>query len=444
MIFLYSLQVAVMTAAVAFSWMRFRHVMHPHFIFSVILFVHYSDFFVRGYDDLNLELIEPYNLFFYQTLTLACFALPIFITGMWQHKDMTTALGAIRHFGQIGRRTGGYALLFAVLFILVEMVKRLYLSDWSPSWVLEQMLGPRNDRQWVPSLLARDLEAAQIVGNPFLQLISAMFPIAAIITAFNIIFANPAIRVVSLFAYLFAVFVLLTDGTRTPIVLALASLTIFALLKLRSFGARVVIVGLGAALIVMSTSVMILFRGDGYSELLQSRRDYGVTYHQDDSIYRAWSAYDLANESSYRWDPGYFAFTTVAIPVPRAIWPDKPFLSQAYYGSFKSDYVTILFLGEFVAMFGIYGGTFVGFLYCILVYRLWLSLASLMNRPLGLVAYLFWALWIYSVFRSIQNLSLLIYAPVAATLLILWIGKVRRVENHAVANKGWSNAARIR
>jgi hypothetical protein len=443
MIFFYFLQVGVMTAAVVFSWMRFRHVMHPHFIFSVILFVHYSDFFVRGYDDLNLELIDPANLIVYQTLTLACFALPIFITGMWQHKDMTVALSSVRDFGLIGRNAGGYALLVAMIFIVVEMVKRLYLSDWSPSWVFEQMLGPRNERQWVPSLLARDLETEQIVSNPFFQLISAMFPIAAIITAFNIVFATPLVRVVSFIAYLFAVFVLLTDGTRTPIVLAIASVTIFALLKFRSFGARVAVAGLGAAMIVVLTSVMILFRSEGYSELLQSRRDYGVTYHQDDSIYRAWSAYDRASKTDYRWDPGYFAFTVVATPVPRAIWPDKPFLSQAYFGIFKLDYVTILFLGEFVAMFGVFGGTFAGFLYCILVYRLWLSFAPLLTRPFGLVGYLFWALWVYSLFRSVQNLSLLIYAPVAATLLILWIGKIMRTDRPAIGNKGPSNAARI-
>lgn len=427
-----------MIGAMLFSWFRFKSILHPHFIFTSILFVHYSDFFVRGYSDESIIYIDRESLLLYQFLSIMCFFAASIISGMiTDHKKEKFDTGFLGSFVDTSHKLHFNLLIVAVFLFGIILLIRLYLSEWSIALVIEQMLGPRNLRSWVANLLARDIESSGIVASPIFQLISTFFPLSAVMLAFNIVFSKSFIRFMSVIVFLMVLFVLVTDGSRSPMMLAIASVLIFSLIKYRGAFARFFVISICGVSIVFLSSIMINFRSNGYADFIQGREEVAVTYHQDDSIYRSWSAYDYAANASYRWDPGYFGLTVIANPIPRMIWKEKPFLSQAFLGEYKVDYVTILFLGEFVAMFGIYFGTFFGIIYAMILYKILQSTAKLVKRPLGIIVYILWAIWIYSAFRSIQNLSLLVYAPLGATFGLLLM-KQKMIHTGLPGREGWS------
>lgn len=411
---MYILQLLVIIGCLTYSWLRFKHYLHPHFIFSVILFVHYSDFLLRGYNDANLEMVPVDSLALYQLLTLISVAATILVAGALFGRLPTVfqANTALRLSDAL--RTLRMVFIAGAIILGLEVIKRLAASDWSPVWVIDQMLGPRNQRTWLAAGLARDIEAGNVVNNPIFQLIGTLVPLAPLMFAYVSAVGRGALRGISALFYVITIFILVTDGTRAPVLLAIAAGVIVAIVQMRSLVARIAVVAVGIVAIVATSSLMIAFRAEGFGDALSRDARIEAVYHQDDSIYRAWRAYDIAQTSGYRWDPLYFAYTVVANPVPRTIWTSKPFASQHFYGDYKIDYVTILHFGEFAAMFGIYLGTIISTIYGLIICRLLFASQILLRKPLGIGAYIICALWAYSVFRSIANITLLMYAPLAA------------------------------
>src|ERR1700738_413397 len=82
----YMLHWVVVVGALAVSWARARHFLHPHFIFTMMFCVYLSDFLVRGYDVNNdpdplrqqLAQIPPADVYTYQLMILTAIAIILF------------------------------------------------------------------------------------------------------------------------------------------------------------------------------------------------------------------------------------------------------------------------------------------------------------------------------------------------------------------------------
>ena len=214
--------------------------------------------------------------------------------------------------------------------------------------------------------------------------------------------------------------VLVADGARTSAIIPLASIAILGIIRFRSFSIRTALVIIMGLIIAAVTSSMYLFRAIG---LASSTSSYGVVYHQDDSIYRVWVACSVADQSVVRWDPFYFFYYILSLPIPRAIWASKPLLDQNFYGEFKVWYVTTTFMGEWISMFGVLPGFGISFLFACLVYRGFYFSHRLLAKPLGVTAYILVALYVYMVLRSMPSLTTFIYAPAAAILMVFFARK---------------------
>lgn len=415
----------------AFSWSRSRGILHPHFMFCVMLFILASDFMIRGMEDQNLQWIMKEDLTRYQLATLVTL-IGIGITTSVVRRPYEAGIAIVRPEMSVTASTARYLLLISIAVVLIHTGFRLNAVGWSGHDLLDQMFGPRDTRLW-------DQVGDDGTRNPVYQLFNGMIPLTAIAFAF-VLFSRHTGSALAAAAFLgLSLFILVTDGSRTQAIIPMASLAIFGLMSLRSFVAKATLLVGVVGLIALATSAMYLFRAQGIEN---SANSFALTYHQDDSIYRIWSACAFADFSNYRWDPLYFFYYVISLPFPRTLWPGKPLLTEDFYGGFKLWYTTTTFIGEWVAMLGVWLGFVAAFVFGNLLYRAFYLSQKLLNLPFGLPAYLLVALYTYMVMRSMPNMSMFIFAP-AAALILVYIARRRRVGGNSQAGTGgspaWSN-----
>lgn len=411
-------------ALLAFSWWRSRGILHPHFMFCIMLFVLASDFMIRGNDDANLQGITAANLARYQLATLATL-IGIGLAAGLVRKPYELSGRIVQPEMRVTPMTARVILIVGMAVFAIHQMYRLNVSGWSFLVLFDQMLGPRIGRLW-------DMPGADGTHDPVYQLINGMIPLVAIAFAF-LMFSRQIVAAILSGIMMFAlVTVLVLDGSRTQAMIPLASLAIFGLLALRSLIAKGALLGGVVLLMVIATSAMILFRSQGIEN---SNATFALTYHQDDSIYRLWAAAAFADFSSYRWDPFYFFYYVISNPIPRVLWPDKPLLDENFYGGFKLWWVTMSFMGEWVSMFGTWIGFVVSFLFGNLLYRGFYLAQRLLTMPLGLTAYLLVALYVYMVMRGMPNLATFSYAPAAALLMVWFAGLRGRAARSTIPNR---------
>ena len=415
-------------ALLLFSWSRSRGILHPHFMFCTMLFILASDFMIRGMDDANLQGIMQGNLTVYQLATLATM-IGLGLSTAMVRRPYEQGTRITQPEMRVSVNTARGLMLGAVAIFLIHSAFRLNAVEWSLQTLIEQMLGPRDTRLW-------DQASADGTRSAVYQLLNGLYPLGAIAFGFVVFSRHAGLAVIAAVFFTLSLFVLVTDGSRTQAIIPMASLAIFGLMSLRSFVAKVVLVSGVVALILIATSAMILFRSSG---LDGSNSTFALTYHQDDNLYRLWSACAYADFSNYRWDPLYFFYYVISNPVPRGLWAGKPLLDENFFGGFKLWWVTMSFMGEWVSMFGTWMGFIVSFLFGNLLYRGFYYAQRLLTMPLGLTAYLVIALYVYMVIRSMQNLTIFIYAPVAALILVYFATR-RKNRMSSVAGTGASPA----
>ena len=129
----------------------------------------------------------------------------------------------------------------------------------------------------------------------------------------------------------------------------------------------------------------------------------------------------ISESGEESWDPAYFFYTIAVNPIPRFLWNDKPKLQSDYYGKYKWEWVTIGFIGEFVAMFGIYLGVLVSGIYAIFASLAVRVISQLLFKQAGFFLYLILILYIFMLFRSIMNITMFIYMPLFALMAYIFL-----------------------
>lgn len=401
-----------------FSWWRSKSLLHPHFVFCAMLCVFASDFMIRGFDDANLDAIPLSHLYVFQLTTLFIMVGSGFAAALIRkpYEVMNARRAGIA--SKLPPRTGLIILIGASIVLGTEILKRMIATQWSLGDVLEQMFGPRGYRDW-------DVMSDTGRNNAVFQLISAILPLAAVSFSFLLVAARGTQRIIAVILLALSMFILVTDGSRTPVVVTIAAAALFAITSTRSNFVRISAVLSSAAAIAALTSIMILNRSSGYEDL-NTNHDFTLVYHQDDSLYRAWSAYYYSEARAYFWNVYDYFFYIFTMPIPRSLWPNKPLLDQDFYGQYKLYYVTNTFMGEWVAMLGPTFGSIASFFTSLGLYRLLYSAQRIRRYPLGDAAYLLIALYIYMSMRSLANLTGFMYAPLFAVGLVLaahWFSK---------------------
>jgi hypothetical protein len=417
-ILMYGIHWAFAIGALLFSWnVSQRQFLHPHFMFTVMLCVFLSDFLVRGYtEDRTLIFIGREDVYRYQIMILTILTIIVCVTALFQIPDR----GRIAAQAIAGMRdvTGVRPAIYTVIIVLLglELLKRFSTVGWSLDEVISQSLNARGERDW---------DQASYTGNFLFALVQIFLPLGGIAAAYLSAGARGTGLAASFGLFGMVLIILVTDGSRTPVAVSYAALALFWMLKQHNIRARLVPLTLSLIAMAATFSLMYLNRASGYHQqydISQEAKTFELTYDQDDSIYRAIYAYAYSDQTGKSWDAIDFFFSIIVNPIPRAFWPSKPALDANFYDGFKLDYVTNMFLGEMVAMTGPVLSLIFSPLVGVGIYLFLFKALNMLNRPLGLVAYLLVALYAYQCMRSLPNLVMFCYMPGLAVLVSLWLG----------------------
>ena len=414
-----------------FAWTRRESVFDPHLVFTVLLiYLFYVDYLSRG--DIfgqiefpiptNSDEIASYQIAVWAT-TLACWGATR-IARAWLGSPWMTPLST-EDF-RVFRR--GYLLTLVVFLVVsIDILKRLYFSEWSISEAISVSLWSRGAAPW--AYQAGNLgDWTFIFGVP-----GQLLPFAAALSAYRIVFSVGTGRVIGICGYLIAMALMIIDWSRTPVVIGVGALAIFAYLATKKRFTRGLIVTSALLALLLITSFQVIFRGTGLESVSQFESDYEVFYHQDDNFFQAVRAIHVATITDERWDPIEFFGTILVNPVPRYLWPDKPALLQEFWGDYKNEWTTISFFGEMVALFGPLGGLIGAVIVAIGLYFVLAKARQKVGVPGGIVVYLFVALYVYLVMRSLQNLSQAVYVPLFAWIAVE-VAQRRNARNLMVRN----------
>lgn len=383
-------------------------------MFTIMLVIFLSDFLVRGYADDNISHIPKSEAYQYQLIVLLILTMVVFSTALVNSPRLE---GNFRHAKitiNLSQKSRRILYIAAFSLLMFDVTKRLSAVEWSLNEVIRQSLLPRGTSDW--ALAANS-------GNFLFSITTILLPLAAVVFAYLITSTHGLQKFILFLLFGFTLILLITNGSRTPVAVSLGALALFAVRQQRSLGIRIVTLVVMVGMLAMTLSAMYLNRASGY--LSGGDNNLSLTYHQDDSYYRALYAYAHADRSAESWDPVVF-FTTIAVnPVPRALWPNKPVLSSEFYGGFKLDYVTNLFLGEMVAMTGVNLSILVSPAVGFTLYLIMFNAQRLLILPMGIVAYLILGLYTYMSMRSLQNIMQFIYLPFFSVALALTLRAIQ-------------------
>lgn len=397
------LHVVFLFLILAIAWLKTRQLLHPYFVFSAMFAVMISDFIIRGYNDQNFLSIRDDVIVEAQLVILLTFLLTLIAVGLIPVKKIDIRRKASTSLS----RNQVFILVLGALFImLLEIAKRYFSVGGSIVDIISMSLLPRGQKPW---------ELAAYSGNAVFALLNTLLPLSAIVFATLIYFRKGLARVVFVILLFAAIFLLVTNGSRTPVVITFFIFWMIGMLRLKRRSNRVVVTAVIVFLIVVSTSAILSFRGQGFASP-NSSDEFAIKYHQDDSYYRAIYAYDVALNSEYRWNGVEYFAVILSNPIPRAIWPGKPLLDQDFYGDFKLYYVTNLYVGELIAIFGNWGMITPSLIAGIFLYLIVKRAYRYCESPIGVPVYLIWCLFVYMCIRSFFNLTFFIYLPLGASL----------------------------
>lgn len=388
-----------------FSWYKFRDLLHPHFVLNIIMFfIFFLDFLVRGYDDKNLYLIDIDDVRFYQFVILLTISLIYLITYTLSKSYLKTKSFQVKYLTLFSLQQNGSSHLmpaFAWSILCLEVMKRLYFSHWSFISMLMYSFGPRFNRPWASS-------AGNVGDDKFLfALLGIVFPLAGLILSLDAISSKGFRRFLSALGYLSVLAFVIGVGSRTPVVLLIVFPMLYYLRVSRSQLKKCTAIGLVIAMLTISTSLIYNNRDHGFTSI--RKETSSITYHQDDSYYRAIYAFDVASKTQDRWELAPFVGASLLNFIPRVIWPNKPTLTKDYWGEFKLHYVTITFIGELAALFGVWGAAICGVLVGLICFLFLANLYTRIFQAYNLLLYILGTLYVYMIFRSLLNITQFVY-----------------------------------
>lgn len=387
--------------ALAVSFKRFKSIFHPHFVFSVIIAImFFSDFIVRGYDDDSLRYVELNDVYAYQAIVLAIFFV-IYVVTYFGSQKKTIQIEELFAGYKTSKQIYIVIASFAWAILMLEIMKRLYYCQWSFELMLSESFGSRHNRPW-------DSSEGYIGDDKFLtSFLGIIFPLSGIIFGILVIQKNRTITLISLIGYAIVVALLVGNGSRTMVVLIVALPLILYMSRKGALVLKMpVLIGSMVGLYIVS-SLMVQSRDLGFMN--QSLSDKSIEYSQDDSYYRTIYAMHIADSTQERWDSLPFVGASLLNMIPRAIWAEKPTVTKEYWGSYKEYYVTITFVGESVALLGLYGGAIASILIGLALYIFLNYFYRKISNPLRLVAYGLCAMYVYMVMRSMLNITQFVY-----------------------------------
>jgi oligosaccharide repeat unit polymerase len=423
---MYEIYCFVAVSALLLSWMRFRYFLHPHFVMTVIVITLFmSDFIVKGYSDPLIASIPDALLLRYQALVL--FIIVAIIGGsIFLSEIFPVARPNCRIELRLSPAAERYFSWVALPTLLLDLFKRIHLSNWSIEEAIMNSFGPRAAAPW-------NYGAGVMLGNEnFIYApLTILMPFSGLFFAYQLSCTDGIRKLLSGISYVLVCLIIFAEGSRTPFIMVIVGYVLFFIFSNRSVISKMAVTASATLLIMAVTSAMYLYRTEGYIQE-ETFTPYELTYHQDDNYYRTLTTMYIAETTDERWDPASFLIAIIANPIPRSFWPDKIILDANYWGSYKEEYVTISYIAELIAMSGQLAGIPLGIAVGLLLFLLLTRAFRILETPGGLIIYIIIVVYVYMVMRSLLNISQFGYLPMAACLAYFYANwQSKRSRNEA-------------
>lgn len=413
------------------SYWKYRNVFHPHFVFTLmwiyllplgaIVQPEPAEDLVRIHGA-KLELLKNYNYLIHGYLG-SLFFLTLLAARQGPSLDFSRMKGSIVQFRKIAPNIG----LFGLVILGAQFLRQLSASDWSMDAWLGFTFGARFGRPWMGQYVG---------GSEFIYtFLGALFPISGVALAFAVNFARQWFKLLFFGGLMFLLLMQVGDGARTPMALTVITFAGCWWVS-RSGAARYIGATFAVSLFILLVSLMARFRGEGLSTMDGMKDLSTIEYHQDDNYFRLLNTMLVAESGQdENWDASTFITAALVNPVPRFLWPAKPLLEQDFYGSWKWSHVTITYIGEWTAMFGISMGLFVSLVFACGVFALLQLAYKRFRKPGGLILYIGLVFYLYMVCRSIYNIGMFTIFITGVLLIYFYLSKKSASISKPVASR---------
>jgi len=115
--------------------------------------------------------------------------------------------------------------------------------------------------------------------------------------------------------------------------------------------------------------------------------------------------------------------------IPRFFWSGKPALLDGFYEGFKPHFIAVTALGELVMFFGPYFAVLLFIFIFSVIYLITVKVYGLSKTRMGFALYFIWLFYVYSIFRSLLNISMGFYIFGFALIIYLAINKLSKKKN---------------
>lgn len=384
-----------------------KNIFSPLAAFSLFVFHTFNSaplFFGSSYKGLFVlsdnALVDGYG---YMCFFLVCFYLTIFLI----HSGFRSNVEIIIHNPNASANTGklkiNYLAVGLLSVLLIEVFRRLIAVDFNITDFINYTLGPRFGRPWS--------QIGALGGAGFLgSLSSIIFPAAPFFLGILIVISKKNTWLLFVLWLISSVLVFF-DYSRTFFFLAgVAPYLGYAFVKgFKGFGFYFMGIVIVIAMQLLF-SIQLSIRDYGLLESLNLNLEIlNFSYKQDDSFYWILSIVSIYNQRGYGLEGSDFFIVSMLNFIPRFFWSGKPALLDGFYDGFKPHFIAVTALGELVMFFGPYFAVLLFIIIFAIIYFITLKIYGLSRTKMGFALYFIWLFYVYSIFRSLLNISMGFY-----------------------------------
>ena len=375
-------------------------------IMMMLAYLYFTDFAIRGTDDRFTSYMSAEEVELWAAFILA------YVTSLMA---LVALLGSIKSFrpgpGKIEIKDLPDKLKYKVSIGMIAVI----ISNWTYRIILSKslsdfwadMLAPRGQAIWL--VVRSEWASGYEIGTVF----DLATPIATGWLLHVVLRARPRHVPLPLIFMVLGLILMLANGSRTDLIEAFFIGVIYSILTRRRRNARLITSGVVLALMVLFVTA---YRAEGIGRFF-TESGVELEYQQDDNFYETIHVLATSESDGRRWDATKFLLTCLVNPIPRSIWPGKPFLDQSFFDPYKDFWETITSLGELTAC---YGAASAVILNSLLVGLLFVFISAKYRKAkniFDLFVYISAVLWSFMILRSLLNITQAMYPYIAAELL---------------------------
>jgi oligosaccharide repeat unit polymerase len=332
-------------------------------------------------------------------------------------------------FMDIGRLSptfhSGSVLLFVWLIFLAELLRRLYYVGWDLHELIGDMLQGRSGAV----RYGRGQFGDERVFVEPIAIVARWLPVlVALFWAKN---RDVLLRTIAAVPGVFILISAFFGGTRGELAMPLVGFFVVMLISSSERSARRYLVAaiLVACLISPLMDLMVQYRGVGWTKGVEVTEYISnpLSAKRDSNFEAFCDLVKVVPDHQPFMSATDLYFFMAITPIPRVLWPSKPYMSQEYLGDARPSYSSVSIVGDFY----LYGGwihvLLGGFVLGIFIGALQSIADKAVKRPESTIFYVLMLVTLASTLRALWSFIAFVVLQISFFLIMLALGGVQRL-----------------